>query len=162
MIQEEKELLLKDLCARLPYGLKMQVTLDLSYDTSYNSVEQNCDFVATLYAINIDGDPTDIRIHHENNDIANYLNELFTDCPDILEDFIPYLRPMSSMTGEEVKEFAALESIDVLGGDTKITCVELSVDAIDWLNKKMFDYRGLIHMGLVLEAPEEIYNTKTE
>jgi hypothetical protein len=27
----------------------------------------------------------------------------------------------------------------------------------DWLNKKMFDYRGLIPMGLALEAPEGMY-----
>ena len=30
----------------------------------------------------------------------------------------------------------------------------------DWLNKKMFDYRGLIPMGLALEAKEGMYKTE--
>ena len=29
---------------------------------------------------------------------------------------------------------------------------------IDWLNKNMFDWRGLIPMNLALEAPEGMYN----
>ena len=30
-------------------------------------------------------------------------------------------------------------------------------DVFSWLNKKMFDYRGLIPMGLALCAPEDMY-----
>ena len=155
MTEEEKLLVFKDLSARLPYGVKMKVTLDLSYDTSYDSVEQHCDFDATLYPINIDGDPTDILIYHEDEETANYLNEQFTECPDILEDFVPYLRPMSSMTKEEEEEYWQIrcpqydENGKIINKDTEI---------FDWLNKKMFDYRGLIEKGFALEAPEGMYN----
>jgi hypothetical protein len=31
---------------------------------------------------------------------------------------------------------------------------------LDWLNKKMFDYRGLIEKGLAIEAPKGMYNTE--
>ena len=33
---------------------------------------------------------------------------------------------------------------------------------IDFLNKNHFDWRGLIPMGLALEAPDGMYNNKTE
>ena len=152
MTQEDKELLLQDLCCRLPYGVKLKITLDLSYDTCYDSVEQSCTFNATLYSINIDGEPNDILIHHDNEDTAIFLNEKFQECPIILEDWIPYLRPMSSMTEDEYKEyrgtFAELPHEEYLLKTTRTT---------DWLNKNMFDYRGLIKKGLALEAPEGMY-----
>ena len=150
MTQENKELILKDLSSRLPYGVKLKITLDLSYDTCYDSVEQSCTFNATLYGISIDGEPTDILIHHDNEATAIFLNTYFKDCPDILEDWIPYLRPMSSMTKEENKK---LEEIWL-----KHTIWE----GADYLNSIHVDYRGLIQRGLALEATEGIYNSETD
>ena len=63
----------------------------------------------------------------------------------------PYLRPMSSMTKEEIKEYQVFFNYDG---------VEYPEEYIDWLNKNMFDYRGLIEKGLALEAPEGMYKTK--
>ena len=57
----------------------------------------------------------------------------------------PYLRPMSSMTEEEEAEWH-----DVRHG--------MLFEEIDWLNRKKFDYRGLIPKGLGLIAPEGMYN----
>ena len=165
----------------------MKVTLDLSYDTSYDSVEQHCDFDAMLYAINIDGNPTDILIYHEDDDTANYLNEQFTECPDILEDFVPYLRPIVNMTNEELEDYARYkfssdkiwEIVDFKRtgkGFINVKCKnrnDASIQwtfqvsqksllenhrGIDWLNAHHFDYRGLIEKGLALEAPEGMYN----
>ncbi|MBQ1571521.1 MAG: hypothetical protein IIZ78_10385 [Clostridiales bacterium] len=68
---------------------------------------------------------------------ANYY-----DCWDITH-CKPYLRPMTSMTNEEVAEYEALTSID---------------DQIDYLNAHHFDYRGLIEIGLAVEAPAGLYN----
>lgn len=136
MTQSDKELLIKDLCTRLPYGVMCHAN-----------------------EINLDGELFFINKAYNIVSLCNYkASGEFDICP--IADIKPYLRPMSSMTEEEVKEFAALESIDVLGGDIKITIVELSVDAIDWLNKKMFDYRGLIEKGLALEAKEGMYKTE--
>ena len=58
--------------------------------------------------------------------------------------FIPYLRPMESMMEEEYREFG----YDVL----RYTSREF-----DWLNKKHFDYRGLIEKDLSIEAPKDLY-----
>lgn len=117
MTQEEKQLLLQDLCARLPYGIFVKDGRN-----------------------KLDDDPV-----------------IYTaDYHPCINDCKPFLRPMSSMTEEEKKEFQeyVFESNEI--GDI------VTLDASDWLNKKMFDYRGLIPMGLALEAPEDMYNTKTE
>lgn len=71
----------------------------------------------------------------------------------------PYLRPMSSMTEEEREEF------NKVGGsvyynpqnDTLETSSFFTLEAYDWLNANMFDYRGLIPMGIALEAPDGMY-----
>ena len=64
----------------------------------------------------------------------------------------PYLRPMSSMTEEEKKEYQYITERWMYDADYSI------VDSIDWLNAHHFDYRGLIQKGLALEAEEDMYN----
>lgn len=128
MTQEQKELLLKDLCARLPYGVKIK----------FDSIKE------TVFTI-------------------SELGYLFGSNHDI----IPYLRPMESMTEEEKKELSILLNYEfyvdddfglVAEDDRHRIRLELCEDYIDWLNKKGFDYRGLIPMGLALPAKEGMYN----
>ena len=68
----------------------------------------------------------------------------------------PYLRPMSSMTEEERKEYNEYlfhgASIGLMSN------TETAYELIDWLNAHHFDYRDLIEKGLALEAPEGMYN----
>ena len=68
----------------------------------------------------------------------------------------PYLRPMSSMTEDEIKEFILIADTVLWLGDKRSTCI-LSLKQMDWLNAHHFDYRGLIPKGLALEAPEGMY-----
>lgn len=126
MTQKDKQLLLlKDLCARLPYELKGR---DCSGKTRQMVVIYD---TGTILAHEIDG---------ENCGACG---------------FVPYLRPMSSMTKEEEEEYWQIrcpqydENGKIINKDTEI---------FDWLNKKMFDYRGLIEKGFALEAPEGMYN----
>jgi hypothetical protein len=44
----------------------------------------------------------------------------------------------------------------------RISSIDESIKLIDWLNVHHFDYRGLIPMGLALEAPKDMYNTKSK
>ena len=76
MTQEEKDLLLKDLCARLPYGVKVQIKATNCIDGIYtlNPID--------LYSF-IEDSPRDINWY------------------DVVMSIRPYLRPMSSMTEEE-------------------------------------------------------------
>ena len=123
MTQEEKQLLLKDLCSRLPYGV-----------ICYNSST-------------------------ETNFTLNEATDTDSDLPTFdygygeLEVVEPYLRPMSSMTEEEDKEYTNIDN-----GSYRCPKDLAHFPAskrIDWLNAHHFDYRGLIPMGLAIEVTEE-------
>lgn len=134
MIQEEKELLLKDLCARLPYHTKC-----------YN-ISTEVDFELS--------DVTDIDTGYPSFDYG-YAK---------IEDIKPYLRQMSSMTSEEEEEFFDLCTFKHSDGFTIDECCgsNLMLEKFDWLNKHHFDYRNLIERRLAIEAPENMYNVKKQ
>lgn len=134
MTQEEKELLLKDLCARLPYHL-------LGKDTFGKTRE-----LKVVY-------PTGTIIAQEIN------GECCSSC-----GFVPYLRSMSSITKDEKEEIKPLFSkvIDEFGKRMLVVRQNKMVLYQDWLNAHYFDYRGLIDKGLAIEAPKGMYDTKTE
>lgn len=124
MTKEDKELLLQDFCCRLPYGVKVQ--------------HQHPDYLDEIQTI---------------EHISRQYGEIETKSVlGFVDDFKPYLRPMSSMTKDEEEELKQVALVDNEGVPGDIPAY------IDWLNKKMFDYRGLIPMDLALEAPEGMYN----
>lgn len=134
MTQENKELLLKDLSARLPYGVKA-----LGY---YHEDESNTEYNPVGCVELIDTSFEDINVVIDG-----------TDCDLIAVK--PYLRLMSSMTDEEKKEIRSyLRSIEgqLLGDNGR------HVWYFDYLNSRHLDYRRLINKGLALEAPEGMYN----
>lgn len=88
MTQEDRELLLKDLCGRLPYGVKV-------LDNSHKNYG-----VSKLINIGIDGS---MLIDNEINDTQYY---------PIIDETRPYLRPMSSMTEEEKIDYQAFFNYD--------------------------------------------------
>lgn len=149
MTQEEKQLLLKDLCARLNYGVKIHIELNC---TTPNDIVK-------LIGIDIENFIYDYSIGYLNvrTTIFNHLGEL---------TFKPYLRPISSMTVEEKKEIgelldASIEidsegNISYFSGCDFIPCSDYQI-YIDYLNSHHFDYRGLIPKGLALKAPEDMY-----
>lgn len=137
MTQEEKQLLLKDLCARLPYGVKCR--FETTVDT-YRTIELS---------------------REGTNGLLVDFDELY--CYWFNEGFIiPYLRPMSSMTEEEKEEFQAFHCID--GWHPyfyqQMCNIPNLENMFNWLNAHHFDYRGLIPMGLALEATEGTYKTE--
>ena len=135
--QENKELLFKDLSARLHYGVKVT--------TTNPAVE-----FGVISGISIE---YKISVRTKHADIV-------FDCAEVK----PYLRPMSSMTDEEKKEYYKLciaKFIKAGPGYTYDGWWEYydTTVSIDWATKKMFDYRGLINKELALEAPKEMYNS---
>lgn len=117
MLQEHKELLLKDLCARLPYGIKF---LRESWNYEW---DQELSVIEVLEDIDKDGYINRTKVYN-------------------VEDVKPYLFPLSSMTEEQEKEW-----LYTLSSDYHIT-----YDTVDWCNKNHFDHRGLIPMGLAIDA----------
>lgn len=122
MAQEYKELLLKDLCARLPYhpkGLMINVCTGAKYEEWLN-YSTFATFTATIFTSGINN----CRL---------------------------YLRPISSMTDEERKEYEYIApGIEIENG-----VYIPNVNQINWLNAHHFDYRGLIEKGLAIAVTEE-------
>ena len=149
MTQEEKELLLKDLCARLPYCPYVQLN-----PGAYNKPEKCwiCGISGENIYLNVDSDPFSL---HDFN-------------------ILPYLRPMSSMTEEEfeqLKQYSGLEydQLDLAEFPNNHKCLDFYLSEVpsyavtlvfDWLNAHHFDYCLLIERGLALEAPEGMYKTE--
>lgn len=127
MTQEEKDLLIKDLCARLPYDVKVL----------YNNEVFNIDYISGIYE----------EIKLDNSDRYTI---------DVLE-VKPYLFLLSSMAEEQEKEYYNLcieeerEEIEFGEWVTRVYYHD-TIESIDWLNKNHFDYRGLIKRGLAIDA----------
>lgn len=131
MTQEEKDLLLKDLCARLPYSVKVQFKTNSVIENKYK------------FIYNVDEEYEYIG---KSNLTLDIIKMLTNNCIDEIK---PYLFPLSSMT-EEQKMFLKQQNwcIAISTSGT----VETTVEGIDCLNKNHFDYRGLIEKDLALDA----------
>lgn len=141
MTRDEKELLFKDLSARLPYHVRCKVWL------KYGTTEEG-----------------QLDLQHNYDDVlraAFFYNEI--------KDIKPYLRPMSSMTEEEfesLKEYSGLkyDQLDLASYQNgTYKCLDFYLSEVpsyvvilvfDWLNAHHFDYRGLIEKGLAIEVTE--------
>ena len=140
MTQENKDLLLRDLCARLPYGVKIQVPYE----------DGSGYFDEIVWEVNNDGP------FHVNGWGIEY------------EYVKPYLFPLSSMTEKQLYELK--EATDFKYNDNTLELVEWTethrtlefwleevpqykvVEVFDWLDKNHFDYRCLIERGLAIDA----------
>ena len=128
MTQEDKDLLLRDLSARLPYGVMVL------HQNEY-------------------GREVTTKLSGYNGDWYNYYIDNL--CYHLkLHEFKPYLRPMSSMTEDEMVEFKWLNG----KCDEMPTFDYIPVEhyrLFDWLNRHHFDYRNLIEKSLAIEVTEE-------
>ena len=139
--QADKELLLKDLSARLPYGVLGQCEIDASYDTEFETIPQTHKFQAVAHGIIENSLFVSPMI--ENQYELEIANEEIADGVYIF-DFKPYLFPLSSMTKEQKDEYQYITERWMNDPAYSIS------DSIDWLNKNNFDYRGLIEKGLAI------------
>lgn len=138
MTIEDKELLLIDLSARLPYGV---VCVGITYELDDDGEKY----------ISVKVKNTLTEIHNYKLETAYVRLGLISSCK--LETVKPYLRPMDSITEEEKKEYEHIApGIEIENG-----VYIPNVNQIEWLNAHHFDYRGLIERGLALEAPEGMY-----
>ena len=120
MTQEDKELLFKDLCARLPYNVICQVEFRESGKYQSKSMFLSGVFTDEAYFTTESG--------------SIYSNE-----------YKPYLFPLSSMTDEQEEEYNDLNCYE-------LGCFPHTEEALDYLIKNHFDYRGLIEKGLAIDA----------
>ena len=174
MTKENKELLLKDLCTRLPYGVRGRVKADATvphaYDMNGFPEETTFDVDVELQRIDVNTDEIFVSTFDDNEDLGNYIEECQIEgSPWVIEEFKPYLRSLSSMTEEERDEFedesnywlfvnedGEIFPMGRLTDSDQFECGILS--GLKYLLENHFDYHDLISKGLALEAPEGIYN----
>ena len=125
MTPEDKELLIKDLCARLPYNVICQV--EFRENGKYKSK------VMLLSGIFTD------EAYFTTKGGSIYSNE-----------YKPYLFPLSSMTEEQKVIYGDL-CYSIIQSLAKNMQSELN-ELINWINAHHFDYRGLIEKGLAIDA----------
>jgi hypothetical protein len=137
MTQDEKDILLKDLCARLPYGVMLKhISTEKPFKLFSIKRDEYASYKKDGVELAVNGIYYDWYVNDTYHDIELYIK--------------PYLFPLSSMTEEQRKEYNSLRSIGVDEcGD--ITCFD-TFESVDWCNKNHFDYRGLIPMGLAEDA----------
>ena len=130
MTKEERQLLIKDLCARFPYGVMCR----LSAKDSEAYIDRELKFGGLEHFIN---GSLDVK---------------------------PYLRPMSSMTEKEEKEYnRALKPLSdfIFEQDELFRPIQLykniPFELYEFFNSHYLDFRGFIPMGLALEATEDMY-----
>lgn len=139
MMQKEKDLLIKDLCARLPYRVKVEVTNTQGYHHD-NVVKKGEKTIDTLKGF--DSSYNCFTVYHNNP-----LDWDWT-CSEIdIEDIRPYLFPLSLITPKQIAELAHLTAnID--------RYFEQVLVEMEFYHKHHIDYRGWIEMGLAIDASE--------
>ena len=139
MKQGDKDLLLRDLCARLPYGVKCKIHTHVHGDTVYKL--------------------TDIR---DNGYTCGTVKDKYAWAVLDISEVKPYLFPLSSMTKEQKREYHQSTSKDIdmlqdvilerINGINNTNKHAIAYNGIDWLNAHHFDYRGLIEKGLAIDC----------
>lgn len=132
LTQEEKDHLLKELCARLPYEVK-------------------CEVIKWL----IDGEMAFIR--NGSGALELTVDNIKALVTNDMYEIKPYLFPLSSMTEEQKNDCPINETnLNIIKSNIGYGIIEmpwrLSFLFVDWCNKNHFDYRGLIPMGLAIDA----------
>jgi hypothetical protein len=145
MTKEEKELLLKEICTRLPYGVKVQIDFG-----------EHC----IKYGIDRYVDDTVICVYPETFEVG--VNDEDQACD--IEDVKPYLRPLSNMTKEERKIVCTMNILSEAELEDRIKYQKMyvnsyTIETFDLFNSNHLDYRGLIEKGLALEAPCGMYES---
>ena len=133
MEQEEKELLIKDLCARLPYNVQIHVSYEdgFKYDKTltYEDVKNYSQLPAcSTTIVKPYLRPLSSMTDEEEAEIANIIEEVY--------DF--------TFRTEELLEMIPMQKT-------------FPMASVDWFYENDFDIRGLIEKGLALEAPQRMY-----
>lgn len=133
MTQEQKDILLKDLCTRLPYGVKVE------YENKVFDLEHVC----PMYE--------EVKL------------DIYQAWTLSISEIKPYLFPMSSMTDEDYAIYSKIwedtgKTAYLDGCHHLISTIKAYKAATDYLLSKQYDVNGLIPMGLAIDATnKDIY-----
>ena len=132
MTQEERDLLLKDLCGRLPYGVKgveANTLKSLNSVTHFKSIVKNIEYKIEHLGFKPYLFPLSSMTEEQYESLKE--SGILSNCSHSYEYVNPHIHGVSFI----FKEFKTY-----------------SLELIEWLNKNHFDYRGLIPMGLAIDC----------
>jgi len=132
MTKEDKELLLVDLSGRLTCGVKVKFKVNEVIENTKN----------LIYLIDGEYEYITNGKSYTTLDIIKMLSDNY------LDEIKPYLFPLSSMTGEQKREYVHIANKCGTIASSQLTGMTVQ----DWFNKNHFDYRGLIEKGLAIDA----------
>ena len=150
MTEQEKQLLLIDLCARLPYSVKV----------NYNDLE-GADYTLSIKLLS----------QFPEEKLKPYLRPMSSMTEEEKKELVNLY---FARTNQYRKDFVIKETEYVLdscwyiqiaykdnSNDERTSNLYVgrcsSIEEVDWLNAHHFDYRMLIEKGLALEAPDGMY-----
>ena len=152
MTEEQRQLLIKDLCGRLPYGVNILHVKD--------------GIIGVLSTINIYVEGREQKL--------KCVTSFYGDYKVPIEEFKPYLYPLSSMTNEQMEKiedilighnpyivFDFLTYGDIVFHQANVS-VKAFAELMQLFDKEMLDYRGLIEQGLAIDATGIIEYSKQE
>lgn len=140
MTQGEKELLFKDLCARLPYD---------DYKVQIKEEEDDVPRISKL--------------------VPSYIDDIKYCTIASIKVYLRPMSSMTEKELDELRNYTGLlyDNLDLASFQNRsYKCLdfylsEIPADVVikvfDWLHMHHFDYRGLIEQSLALEAPEGMY-----
>lgn len=133
---EDKDLLLKDLCLRLPYRVKVKFKV--------NEVIAN----EKKFIYNVDGEYSYITDgkSYLTLDIIKMLSNNY------LDEIKPYLFPLSSMTEEQRREFDQIIELELKAINNEIDRTQVTMFEVDFYNRHHLDWRGLVPKHLAIDA----------
>lgn len=135
MTQEHKELLLKDLCARLPYGVKAYIKnwskLDRKYYEGVYTVESIDPSLNNIFA-DSERSSVEVIVGYDDYEIK------------------PYLFPLSSMTKEQKEEYCSLQQKVIYNNKGLVNSDVM--EYVNWCYKNHIDINNLIPIGLAIDA----------
>ena len=127
MTQEEKQLLLVDLCARLPYGIMVQLVYD---EDTIKTREMGLGSLHDIMFDNAEGKP--------------YLRPMSS----MTEEEFKMVCSMNALTDTELRDRINFPDMFIKS---------YTIETFDLFNSHHFDYRGLIDKSLAIVAPEGMY-----
>jgi len=156
----DKKLLIKDMSARLPYGVIGRVYVNvLTKEYSLESghyLDEDIPVEVTLEGIDLYNDTITVNCTEKCKRLSDTLMEQHEAEPYVIEDFTPYLRPLSDMTERERKQYEKLTTVYQIEVNGKWFDMP-DFNTLEWLIKHHFDYQGLIEKGLALKAQDNMY-----
>ena len=130
MTQENKQRVIEDVCARLPYGVIVEIVSDGGMMEAYYDMRLDAGTLADLL--------------HSEDDFKPYLRPMSSMTKEEKYTYRHMLGATLNSEGESIM-FVYVEDLPTV---------------INWLLKNHFDFRGLIDDGLAIEAPANMYKTE--